>query len=103
MGRVLDQNLRYEQICVGELLGRAVKKVICYFKLKKTAKVNDVDITWDMISLEDAVINVAINNPSEILTVEKQATNFIATRSYKTFFGASARPQKILLHPVSCL
>ena len=50
--------------------------MICYFKLKKTAKVNDVDLTWDMISLEDAVINVAINNPSEILTVEKQATNF---------------------------
>ena len=101
MGRVLGQNLRYEQICVGELLGRAVKKVICYFKLKKTAKVNDVDITWDMISLEDAVINVAINNPSEILTVEKQATNFNFHELQN--FGASARPQKILLHPVSCL
>ena len=37
-----------------------------------------------MISLEDAVINVAINNASEILTVEKQATNFITPRSYKT-------------------
>ena len=66
MGRVLGQNLRYEQICVGALLGREVKKVICYFKLKKTVKVNDVDLTWDMISLEDAVINVAINNASEI-------------------------------------
>ena len=37
-----------------------------------------------MISLEYAVINAAINNPSEILTVEKQATNFITPRSYKT-------------------
>ena len=54
-----------------------------------------------MISLEDAVINVAINNPSEILTVEKQATNFNFHELQN--FGASARPQKILLHPVSCL
>ena len=47
------------------------KKVICHFKLKNTARISNVDLTYYVISLEDTVTNVAINNPSAILSFER--------------------------------
>lgn len=45
-------------------------KAAFYFKLKKETESSDGDLTYQVFSLESAVVHLEVRNPSGILAVE---------------------------------
>lgn len=71
------------------------KKSVFYPKQKGT-KSSDVDLKCNVFSLEDAVVYVAISKISGLLTIAKQASNFIAPRIHRGFMPQRSQRQQCL-------
>ena len=51
--------------------GRAVKEKGILLQIEKVAETTGDDLTYYVFSLEDAVAQLRVTNPSEVLTMEK--------------------------------
>ena len=51
--------------------GREVKKKGILLQIEKVAETTGDDLTYYVFSLEDAVAQLRVTNPSEVLTMEK--------------------------------
>ena len=60
--------------------GRAVEKSGILLQIEKVPETSNGDLTCYIFSLEDAVAHLSINDPSSILTIEKQKS---INRSWK--------------------
>ena len=51
--------------------GRAVEKSGILLQIEKISETNNGDLTYYVVSLEDAVAHLSVTDPSRILTIEK--------------------------------